>query len=188
MILTSFSTSLTGVSSVSYLSLAIILAVLGLVLFLAEYFLPTGGILIVCGFLVSAAAVAVVATHTDDYRETIAAIVILCIGEPIFAIAGMSVAGKRLALKAVGEDATDEPNPVESATASLLGRFGRTVTPLRPSGAAEFDGRRVDVVSEGMPIESGAWVKCIEVKGTRVVVRSVPRPMNLNEIDLEDLK
>ena len=172
----------------SYLSIAIILAVLGLVLFLAEYFLPTGGILIVCGFLVSAAAVAVVATNTEDYRETVAAIVILCIGEPIFAIAGMSLAGKRMALKATAEaEAAGVPSG-EDEGETLVGRFGKTVTPLRPSGAAEFDGRRVDVVSEGMPVDVGVWVKCIEVKGARTVVRPIPKPPDLNEIELEDLK
>ncbi len=171
----------------SYLSIAIILAVLGLVLFLAEYFLPTGGLLIVFGFLVSAGAVGVIAANTEDYRETIAAIVILCIGEPIFAIAGMSLAGKRLALKAVAES-SDTEAPAEGESSPLVGRFGKTVTPLRPSGAAEFDGRRVDVVSEGMPIETDAWVKCIEVKGARVVVRPVPKPPDLNEIELDDLK
>ncbi len=171
----------------SYLSIAIILAVLGLVLFLAEYFLPTGGILIVCGFLVSAGAVGVVAANTEDYRETIAAIVILCIGEPILAIAGMSLAGKRLALKAVAES-TEEDAPAADEPSPLVGRYGKTVTPLRPSGAAEFDGRRVDVVSEGMPIDAEAWVKCVEVKGARVVVRPVPKPPDLNEIELEDLK
>jgi membrane-bound ClpP family serine protease len=173
---------------VSYLSIAIVLAVLGLVLFLAEYFLPTGGILIVCGFLVSAGAVAVVAANTEDYRETIAAIVLLCIGEPIFAIAGMSLAGKRLALKAVVDETSDEAPATDAEASPLVGRYGVTVTPLRPSGAAEFDNRRVDVVSEGVPIDAGAWVKCIEAKGARVVVRAVPKPPDLGEIQIEDLK
>lgn len=172
----------------SYLSIAIILAILGLVLFLAEYFLPTGGILIVCGFLVSAAAVAVVASNTEDYRETVAAIVILCIGEPIFAIAGMSLAGKRMALKATAEaEAAGVPSGEDDGE-TLVGRFGKTVTPLRPSGAAEFDGRRIDVVSEGMLVDVDVWVKCIEAKGARTVVRQIPKPPDLNEIELEDLK
>ncbi len=172
----------------SYLSIAIILAALGLLLFLAEYFLPTGGILIVCGFLVSLGAVAVVASNTEDYRETIAAIVILCIGEPIFAIAGMSLAGRRLALKAIGDGSDNALSDAESDTHSLLGRFGKTVTPLRPSGAALFDGRRVDVVSEGIPVDNDVWVKCIEAKGSRIVVRPIPKPPDLNEIEIEDLK
>lgn len=171
----------------SYLSIAIILAVLGLVLFLAEYFLPTGGILIVCGFLVSLAAVGVIAANTEDYRETIAAIVILCIGEPIFAIAGMTLAGKRLALRAV-DGADGAESALETEPDPLVGRVGKSVTPLRPSGAAEFDGRRIDVVTEGMMVDNDVWVRCIEVKGTRVVVRQIPKPPDLNEINLDDIK
>lgn len=173
----------------SYLSIAVILAAIGLVLFLAEYFLPTGGILIVAGFLVSLAAVAVIAANTEDYRETIAAIVILCIGEPIFAVVGMSLWGRRMALKASEDaEAAGSPPDADADGKGLVGRVGKTVTPLRPSGAAEFDGRRVDVVSEGVPLDAGVWVKCIEVKGPRVVVRQIPKPPDLNEIDLDDLK
>lgn len=171
----------------SYLSIAIILAAIGLVLFLAEYFLPTGGILIVAGFLVSLAGVGVVAANAEDYRETVAAVVALCIGEPILVIAGMSVWGSRMALKALTDEAAGTTAEAEQAE-TLVGRIGKTVTPLRPSGAAVFDGRRVDVVSEGMPVDVGVWVKCLEVRGSRVVVRQVAKPPDLNDFDLEDLK
>lgn len=170
----------------SYLSIAIVLAVIGLVLFMAEYFLPTGGILIVAGFLVSLAGVGVVAANAEDYRETVAAVVTLCIGEPIFVIAGMSIWGRRMALKALVDQGSADGTETEGE--SLVGRVGKTVTPLRPSGAVEFDGRRVDVVSEGLPIDAGVWVKCLEARGTRVVVRQVPKPPDLNDFDLGDLK
>lgn len=53
----------------------------------------------------------------------------------------------------------------------LLNLEGVTITPLRPSGTADFAGRRVDVVSEGEFIPSDVRVKVIMVEGTRVVVR-----------------
>jgi membrane-bound serine protease (ClpP class) len=53
---------------------------------------------------------------------------------------------------------------------SWLGRSGRALSPLRPSGIAEIDGRRVDVVSDGDFIEPGAPVRVVEVDGYRVVV------------------
>ncbi|RME93081.1 MAG: hypothetical protein D6766_08830 [Verrucomicrobia bacterium] len=53
----------------------------------------------------------------------------------------------------------------------LLGREGVALTPLRPSGMAEIDGRRVDVVTEGGLIEPGTRVKVVAVEGLRVVVR-----------------
>ncbi|QEL18142.1 NfeD family protein [Limnoglobus roseus] len=172
----------------SYLSIAIVLAAIGLILFMAEYFLPTGGILIVAGFLVSLAAVAVVAANAEDYRETVAAVVVLCIGEPIFVIAGMSVWGRRMALRALEGDDGNSLNEPEREGDKLVGKIGKTVTPLRPSGAAVFDGRRVDVVTEGMMIDVGVWVKCLEVRGSRVVVRQIAKPPDLNDFDLDDLK
>jgi membrane-bound serine protease (ClpP class) len=55
--------------------------------------------------------------------------------------------------------------------ADLLGRVGRSTSPLRPAGIAEFDGERVDVVSEGELIETGATIVVSRVDGNRVVVR-----------------
>jgi membrane-bound ClpP family serine protease len=170
---------------VDYMSLALVLATLGLVLMMAEYFLPTGGILIVAGILVCVGAVGVIAMNTDDIRETVAAMVLLCVGAPIITIAGMKYVGKRYALKAEELSATIGS---ETDAVSLVGRFGQTVTPLRPAGAVVFDGRRVDAVSEGVFIDVGAWVKCIEETGMKIVVRQVPKAPDLNDMQLDDLK
>jgi hypothetical protein len=58
----------------------------------------------------------------------------------------------------------------------------------------EIDGRTVDCVSEGMPIEAGQIVKVIDVRGVRVVVRAVddqsppdPRPPTTSSSDLPPL-
>lgn len=59
--------------------------------------------------------------------------------------------------------------PVQHA--SWLGREGRALSPLRPSGIVEIDGERVDVVSEGEMIETGASVVVCRVDGNRIVVR-----------------
>jgi membrane-bound serine protease (ClpP class) len=52
-----------------------------------------------------------------------------------------------------------------------LGRPGTAVGPLRPAGIAEIDGERVDVVSQGEYIETGAPVEVVSVEGNRIVVR-----------------
>jgi membrane-bound serine protease (ClpP class) len=52
-----------------------------------------------------------------------------------------------------------------------LGKGGTTVTPLRPAGIADIDGQRVDVVSDGEFIDSGAPIKVTRVDGNRIVVR-----------------
>jgi membrane-bound serine protease (ClpP class) len=54
---------------------------------------------------------------------------------------------------------------------SLRGRAGKAVTMLRPVGAVEFDGRRVECQAEGGFIAAGTGVQVLEVQGSRVVVR-----------------
>lgn len=57
-----------------------------------------------------------------------------------------------------------------------LGDEGIAITPLRPSGRAEFAGQIVDVVAEMGFIELGSAVRVVEVTGLRVAVaRVVPR-------------
>jgi membrane-bound serine protease (ClpP class) len=54
---------------------------------------------------------------------------------------------------------------------SWLGKSGASLTPLRPAGIAEIDGQRVDVVSDGEYIDSGAPITVSRVDGNRIVVR-----------------
>jgi membrane-bound serine protease (ClpP class) len=57
-----------------------------------------------------------------------------------------------------------------------LGRTGTALSPLRPSGIADIDGARVDVVSDGGFIEAGTPIEVARVDGNRVVVhRSAQR-------------
>lgn len=52
----------------------------------------------------------------------------------------------------------------------LVGREGVAATPLRPAGTAQFDGERLDVITEGEFIESGARVRIVKVEGSRRIV------------------
>ena len=53
----------------------------------------------------------------------------------------------------------------------LLGKRGKSVTVLRPSGLAEFDGEKADVVTDGEFLPKGADIEVTEVAGRRIVVR-----------------
>lgn len=61
----------------------------------------------------------------------------------------------------------DPDNPV-----IVVGAVGRALTPLRPAGTIEIEGRRVDAVSEGGFIPAGASTQIVRVFGTRVTVRA----------------
>lgn len=81
--------------------------------------------------------------------------------------------GRRLILER-GLDSAQGYASAPESDARLLGRKGRTSSPLRPAGIAEFDGHRVDVVSEGELVEAGQTIEVIRVDGNRIVVRRIP--------------
>ena len=47
------------------------------------------------------------------------------------------------------------------------------MSPLRPAGIADIDGKRVDVVSQGEWIDATTPIEVIRVDGNRIVVRHV---------------
>jgi len=65
------------------------------------------------------------------------------------------------------------PSKPGVAEPDLLHLKGVTITQLRPSGAAFINGKRVDVITEGMLIDRGASIEVIAVERMRIVVREV---------------
>ena len=55
-----------------------------------------------------------------------------------------------------------------------IGKRGHAASVLRPAGIADIDGKRVDVVSDGVLIEQGTAIHVTHVDGNRIVVRQVP--------------
>lgn len=55
----------------------------------------------------------------------------------------------------------------------FLGREGTATTALRPTGLGEFDGVRLNVVSEGDFIENGTKIRVTQIEGSRIVVKKV---------------
>ena len=53
----------------------------------------------------------------------------------------------------------------------LLGKQGRTTSVLRPAGIGDFDGVRLNVVTEGNFIERDKPIEIVNVDGARIVVR-----------------
>ncbi|MDR0841596.1 MAG: hypothetical protein LBN26_09505 [Christensenellaceae bacterium] len=55
----------------------------------------------------------------------------------------------------------------------LIGREGTCMCTLRPSGNADFDGQKLDVVSSGEFIPKGARVRIERVEGLRILVKRI---------------
>src|SRR5262245_17892686 len=165
------------------LVLAYALIFIGLLLMAAELFLPTAGIIGVLGIagVIAGISIAFQYSATQGAVSVIIVVVLVpLVGPLLLAYVPRTALGKRFFLAGPEEDGTVAQMPVNLELGQLRGRYGKTLSPLRPSGVADFDGRRVDVLSEGGMIETGRWIKVMDVKAGRVVVREVDGPPDLN--------
>ncbi|VTR98496.1 NfeD family protein [Tuwongella immobilis] len=167
-------------------ALAFVLIAIGAILLLAEVFLPTGGILFGVAMLLELVGVVLVFLSGDTTMGLITLAGVF-IGIPALSIAAFAIwpySPMARSSAQVGDRDDDlSALPGASELEQLVGRYGRTLSPLRPAGAADFDGRRVDVLSEGLPIEANIWVRCVSVKAGKVLVRQVDRPQTLDDLD-----
>ena len=146
------------------LSVIILIFLAGLVAIVIELFLP-GVVLGLLGFL--AVAGSIIYAAVGGYYVTAVVLTAATIAlVPVFLVLWKSVLSKVMSLKA------DEVGfrPSTTIDESLVGLEGMALSPLRPSGIAELDGRRHHVVTRGEMLERGSRIKVIEVSGNRVVV------------------
>lgn len=59
----------------------------------------------------------------------------------------------------------------QASRAHLIGQTGTALTPLRPSGVAEFGDARVEVETEGAFVAAGSRVRVVAMDRRRFVVR-----------------
>ena len=85
--------------------------------------------------------------------------------------------GRKLVLSTELE-ATDGFASAPPSDYQWLGCVGHAHSPLRPAGIADFQGHRLDVVSDGEYIDAGEPIRVIHVDGNRIVVQrdSGPQP------------
>ncbi len=139
----------------------------GLVILLAEIFIPSGGILLVT------AIGCVLFAVWEMFRAGHPVWAAVCLGGAgIYAFGLFHWAMRRVGSGADLRDATAEGADVREA-AALVGREGVAVTPLRPSGVALIDARRWDVIAEGRFVEAGARVRVLAARGNRIIVQAL---------------
>lgn len=168
------------------LTLAFALIVLGFVLLAAELLFPSG-VLAVAGLI--AVFVGVAWTFTADLITGAITLGVVIVALPLLGtllarIWPKTWIGKRLFLTPTDE-ATVAQTTGNQQLEQLIGQYGRTLCELRPSGAATFDGRRVDVITEGMLVDADQWVRCIDVRAGRVIVRPAEKP-DLGKLETTD--
>jgi membrane-bound serine protease (ClpP class) len=55
----------------------------------------------------------------------------------------------------------------------LTGKEGIAITPLRPSGIVEVNGKKINALTLGEYVDSNTKIKIISVEGNKIVVESV---------------
>jgi membrane-bound serine protease (ClpP class) len=78
--------------------------------------------------------------------------------------------GRKLILS-TALDTSDGFSSAPPSDYQWLGRTGLAHSTLRPAGIADFQGHRVDVVSDGEFIDAGAPIRVLHVDGNRIVVQ-----------------
>ncbi len=164
------------------LTIAIILFLAGVVLGIAEIFIPSAGVLVIMSIAAFIGSI-YCAFHYSPYLGIMfllaAPVVMLVAVVKGFKVFPRTRFGRRMILARPDEEtearAADSAAHAEPQTESreLLEKEGTARTELRPAGSAEIEGRRYNVVSEGEFIGEGTRVRVVEVRGNHIVVEAV---------------
>ena len=149
--------------------LVIILLVVGVVLLLLETVLP-GLIAGIVGLCCLVAGIALAYTRFDARLANLLLVAVL-----LLLVGGFACWVKFFPESRVGRVFVSRRvvGNIDAEKPELLQQTGIAYTPLRPSGTAHLNGRRIDVVTEGPFVERGAPIKVVALEGIRVVVRAL---------------
>ena len=163
----------------STLAWPLLVLALGLILLIAEVFVPSGGLI---GLL---AVCCIGVSLWQAFHQSYDLGIKFLLADFVIAPVALTLAvylwpktplGRRVLLK--------PPEPVEITVSHsghrldhLIGQFGRALTPLRPSGTVDFDGRRLDALSEDGLLAAGTLVTAVRVRSGQLIVRAAPDPV-----------
>ena len=151
----------------SEVTLAIILLIVGLVLLFAEILLP-GMVLGALALLSIGGSVAAAYMNTEYGHLFLAIALASIVGFTLWFVLVFPTtkfAKKLTSQTSVGDLGIDH--------STLLEQQGEAYTDLRPSGKANINDQRFDVVTEGVFLEKGDPIQVIAIEGQRIVVRKV---------------
>jgi membrane-bound serine protease (ClpP class) len=148
--------------------------VLGFILLLIELFTPTFGVVGLSGIILI-----ITGCYLAVTLHSVIAGITLSLSSLIIIIASIKLFPKTRIAKSMrlslSQDKASGYNSADDSLKYFMGKEGVAVTILRPSGTAIIDGKKVDVITEGIFMPEGSKVRVMLVEGSRVVVKSVER-------------
>jgi membrane-bound ClpP family serine protease len=162
----------------STLAWPLLLLALGLLLLIAELFIPSGGLigfLALCCLVLSLGRAFLVSVDLG-----LKFLLADCLLLPIAMVVAVHLWPRTPLARRVFL-ARPAPEEIERSHSSqgldhLIGQLGRALTPLRPSGLVDFDGRRLDGLAEEGLIPAGALILAVRIRSGQLVVRLAPDP------------
>ncbi len=154
----------------------LICIVVGLILLIVEVFLPGFGVAGISGIVLLLVSAVLLWIKAGPLAALGLVVFIVALIAITLSIALKSAATGKLSKSAIILTAANRPEDGYVATEDMtvfIGREGTARTVLRPSGIADFDGVRLNVVSDGQYIKQGATVRIDRVEGGRIVVGEV---------------
>lgn len=153
----------------------IVCLLIGMGLLVVEVFLPGFGLPGISGIILEVAAIWLAWVNHGPVAALGMTIITLAVIAIAISVALKSAAKGRLSRSKL---ILNNPERAEGYSAAadmdvFLGREGTATTILRPAGIAEFDGVRLNVVSEGEFVAAGTRVRIERVEGARILVRPV---------------
>ena len=142
---------------------------LGAALMIVEVFLPGFGLPGVSGIVLIGAGTVIIWLKAGALTALATLLVVIAVLAVLVSCVGRRATGggahARIFLREKEELRSGEDMQV------LLGKQGRTTSVLRPAGIGDFDGVRLNVVTEGSFIERDRPIEIVNVDGARIVVR-----------------
>lgn len=148
----------------------------GVGLLVLEAFMPGFGVAGVSGIVVETVAVALTWINHGPVAALGMLLIILSVIAIAISMSLRSATNGRLSRSKLILRETESNEAGYRSTEDMevfMGREGQATTVLRPTGIAEFDGVRLNVVSEGEFIPSGTAVRIVRIEGSRILVRPV---------------
>lgn len=151
----------------------VIIFIVGLIFLVIEMFIPDFGI--AGGIGIVLLVIGILITASTPLEAVVMFIMLLAIVGVVVTVVLHSATKGRLSKTLILKDSLNkEAGYIGTEDLEyFIGREGISITVLRPSGTAEFDGVKLDVVSEGEYIPKGSKIKIIQVSGRRIVVKAI---------------
>lgn len=156
------------------LYISFLLLAIGLVVVVAELFVPSAGFLgVVAGILIVSA---IVVGFMDGLASGALVLLLTVAALPLLLAFMVNIwphtpLGKRILIDEIKpEDVLPNSSHYKKRNDSLIGRVGVAKTKMLPSGIVIIDDEKYDAISQGFAIEEGDAIKVVDVRENRIYV------------------